>query len=157
MRPGGAVHALQLWISGFDDVVLVGGVRAISMAQSKVTGGEAQRIAGENVTRPGAGEAWKHYRVDAIAAVDCRGCANYLRVRRCGGGVVTSAHVNIDVREAVFRQVGLERCKGFGRGHVWYEPQIHFRHGFSGQDRFTAWSGVAADQPFDIYGGPSAE
>ncbi len=54
VRKRGAVHALHSGIAGLDDVILVGRMRAVAMAESEMPGGQAKRLAGENVTRPGA-------------------------------------------------------------------------------------------------------
>ena len=70
MRTRRAVHALDLGIGGFDDVVFVGRVRAVAVAESEMARGKAQRIAGENVAGPGAGEARQQDRIDAVAPVD---------------------------------------------------------------------------------------
>ena len=47
-----AVNTLDFGILGFDEVVLVGCVGAISVSQAEVARGEAQWVAGENVARP---------------------------------------------------------------------------------------------------------
>src|SRR6266702_6406766 len=54
VRKRGAVHALHPGIAGLDDVILVGRMRAVALAESEMPGGQAKRLAGENVTRPGA-------------------------------------------------------------------------------------------------------
>src|SRR2546423_11206713 len=41
---GGAVHALDFGVAGLDEVVLVGRVGAIAVAQAEVAGGEMQRV-----------------------------------------------------------------------------------------------------------------
>src|SRR5215471_4353687 len=52
VRKRGAVHALHFGVAGFDDVILVGGVGAVAMAEPKMASGQAQRIACENVSWP---------------------------------------------------------------------------------------------------------
>src|SRR5229473_2637796 len=52
-----AVHPLNFRIFRFDDVVLVRCVRAAPMAQAEVARGQAQRIAGEDITGPRPGVA----------------------------------------------------------------------------------------------------
>src|SRR5215472_22671 len=76
VRKRGAVHALHLGIAGLDDVILIGRMRAVAMAESEVSGGQAKRLAGDDVTRPGACQARKDHGVDAVVLVHGRGGAN---------------------------------------------------------------------------------
>src|SRR5260370_15191221 len=57
VRTRSTVHALDFRVFRFNDVVLFRSVRAAFGAESKVSGEEAQGIAGENVAGPGAGVA----------------------------------------------------------------------------------------------------
>src|SRR5205823_10559925 len=66
VRERGAVHALHFRIAGLDDVILIGRVRAVAMAEPKMASGQAQRLARENVTGPGTGQARQKHGVDAI-------------------------------------------------------------------------------------------
>src|SRR5215472_964875 len=42
VRKRGAVHALHLGIAGLDDVILIGRMRAVAMAESEVSGGQTK-------------------------------------------------------------------------------------------------------------------
>ena len=63
-------------IGGFDQVILIGGVGAVAVAQAEVGGGKAERVAGEDVAGPGAGEARQHDGIDAVFAVGRFGDSN---------------------------------------------------------------------------------
>src|SRR5215472_6927473 len=102
MGKRGAVHAQHLGIAGLDDVILIGRMRAIAMAESEVSGGQAKRLAGENVTRPGACQARKDHRVDAVVFVHRRGGANDRGIGGRGSGVVAAGHVDVDIAETLF-------------------------------------------------------
>jgi len=62
-----AVEPVHLGVGRFDDVVLVGSVRAASMPQAEVAGSEAQRSAGEGVARVRSSIAQPQDRIDAAA------------------------------------------------------------------------------------------
>ena len=65
--------------------------------------------------------------------------------------------MHVDICEAVFGQVSLQRGKRLGSGHVWDQPQIHLGDGFARQNGLAARTRVTADQPFNIYGGARRE
>src|SRR5882672_2878247 len=64
------VEPVQPGIARLDQVVLVGGVRAAAVAQSEVAGRQLERLAGEHVARPGAGEPRPQDRLDPGLLVD---------------------------------------------------------------------------------------
>src|SRR5213596_2571271 len=69
VRERGAVHALHFGVFRFNDVILIGRMRAIAVAEAKMTGRQAEWIAGEDIAGPGTGEARKNHWVDAILFV----------------------------------------------------------------------------------------
>ncbi len=44
-------------IAGFDDVVFIGRVRTAAMSGAEMPGGQIDRRSGEDIARPGTGEA----------------------------------------------------------------------------------------------------
>src|SRR5512134_1527822 len=68
-RSHGGVPSGDLPIRGFDDEVLIGGVRPAAVAKPEMAGGQSQRVAGEDVAGVGAGVAGNEDRVDLMAAV----------------------------------------------------------------------------------------
>src|SRR6202521_6462273 len=85
-----AVYALDFGILGFDDVVLVGGVRAASVAEAKRAGREMERLSGEHVAGPRARAARKSDRIDPVFAIHLGFNADECGVGG-GGGVGVSA------------------------------------------------------------------
>src|SRR5215469_17279834 len=114
MRKRGAVHAQHLGIAGLDDVILIRRMRAVAMAESEVSGGQTKRLAGEDVTRPGACQARQDHRVDAVVLVHRSGGANDGGVGGRGSGVVAAGHVDVDIAETLFREMGFEHGERFG-------------------------------------------
>src|SRR4029453_3888434 len=57
-----------------------------------------------------------------------------------------------DVAEAALRQVGLQRGKRVRRFHIGHETHVDLGDSAMRQNRFAAWTGVAADESFDVYG-----
>src|SRR2546423_644445 len=70
IRARSALNALHLRIARLDHVILVGRVGAAAMSQAEVSGGQAQRVAGEDVSRPGAAEARQNDGINAGAVID---------------------------------------------------------------------------------------
>jgi hypothetical protein len=66
-----AIQPLHLGVLRLYDVVLIRRVCAASMSQAEVACRQAQRLAGEDVARPGPGAARPEYRVDPGSAVHC--------------------------------------------------------------------------------------
>src|SRR6266436_264635 len=152
-RKDGAVHALNFGIFRFDDVVFVRRMRAAAMTEAEGAGGKVKRLAGENVAGPGAGAARKNDGIDSAFAVDLGFNANERGVGRCAVGIVAAGHADFDVTETFFREMRFESGEGLGGGHVRNEAQIEFGDRFSGKNGFSAGSGVAADEAFDVHGG----
>src|SRR5262245_37417103 len=48
----------------------------------------------------------------------------------------------------------LQRSERLARRHVWYEPQVEFRHCFMGEDRLPAWTSIATNESLDVDRGP---
>src|ERR1700687_4688180 len=69
VRANGAVHALDLGIFRFDDVVLIGGVRAASVAEAKGARRQVERLAGEYVTGPRSRASRENDRVNPALAI----------------------------------------------------------------------------------------
>src|SRR5450631_2208865 len=61
----GSIHALHFRVRGLDQVVLIGRVGTVAVPQPESAGGQVQRIAGENVTRPRSWTARKNNRIYA--------------------------------------------------------------------------------------------
>src|SRR5579864_4390387 len=99
------VEALHLWIRGFDYVVFVGSVGAAAVAETEMAGGEAQRVAGENVAGPGAGVARQKHGIDAVAAVYGVGDANQLGVGWRASGIVAPAHFYLNIGKTFFGEM----------------------------------------------------
>src|SRR5215472_18353572 len=157
VRERGAVHALHFGIAGFDDVILIRRVRAIAVAETEMSGRQAKRSAGKNVSGPGAREARKNHRVDAILFVDRGGGSNDPGIDGRGIGVVAAGHVYIDIAETFFREMRLEQGEGFGGGHVRNEAEVELGDGFAGKNRLPAGAGVAANKAFDVHRGAGDE
>src|SRR5215472_11526909 len=128
-------------------------MRAVGMAESEVSGGQTKRLAGEDVTRPGACQARKDHGVDAVVLVYGRGGANDGGVAGRGSGVVAAGHVHVDIAETFFREMGFEQGERFGGGHVGNEAQVELGDRFSGKNRFAAGTRAPADQPLDVHRG----
>src|SRR5215472_64057 len=73
---GCAVHALYFRVFRFDEVILIWGMRAAAVAQAEMPGRQTQRITGEDVAWPGAGEARQNHGIDAVLFVHSRSGAN---------------------------------------------------------------------------------
>src|SRR5437016_6061904 len=128
-------------------------MRAAAVAEAEGTGGEVERLAGENVAGPGAGAARKNDRVHSAFAVDFGFNSNERRIGRGAVGIVAAGHADFDIAETFFREMSFESGKGFGGGHVWNEAQVEFGDGFSGKNRFSARAGVAPDEAFNLHSG----
>src|SRR5260370_26009935 len=150
VRERGAIHALNFRVFRFDDVVLVGGVRTVSMTEAEVASGKTQRVASEYVTGPGAGEARKNHRINSVFLVNAGGRANDRGIGRRGSGVVAASHVHIDVAETFFRQMRFQRGESFGGSHVGNEAEVKFRNGFAGKNRLATGARVAANVAFNF-------
>src|SRR5437879_1774786 len=123
-RKDSAIHAVDLGVFRLDDVVLVRSMRAASVAEAKGTGGEVQRLAGENVTGPGARAARQNDRVDPALAIHSGFDADDFCVGGRAVGIVTAGHAHLDIAEALFRKVSFERGESFRGGHVRNEAQV---------------------------------
>src|SRR5206468_12973211 len=150
----GAIHAVDLGVFRFDDLVLVGSVRPASMAESKRARRQMQRVAGENVPGPRPRAARKNDRIDSAPAVHLGFDVDQRRVGARAVGVVTARHANFDVAETFFREVRLERGERLRGGHAWNETQVELRGGLSGENCLSARTGVTANEAFDVHGGP---
>src|SRR5258705_11757585 len=77
-----SIHPLDLWVGRFDDIILVWGVRSTPVAEAKVSRGQAQRLASENESRPGAGVARPEDRIDSRTAIDRQLGFDEIRIAR---------------------------------------------------------------------------
>src|SRR5216117_208557 len=91
--------------------------------------------------------------IDPAAPVDRGLRPNQPGVGRRAVGVVPAGHVDLDIPEAAFRQVRLERGECLGRGHIGDESQVEFGDRPVRQDGFATRPGVAAHEAFDVDGG----
>src|SRR5881296_2060644 len=92
-----AVHAFDLRVRRFDNVIFVRSMSAAAMAKTKVAGGELQRRAGEHVARPGTCAARPEQGIDSMPPANRTLCANEYRVGWCRGWVVPAGHAHFDV------------------------------------------------------------
>src|SRR5437763_1689767 len=109
-----------------------------------------KRRAGEGDARPRPSEPWPEQRVDPRLAIARRHRANQRRVGRRLGGIVAAAHVHLDVTEAVLREVLLQELERAFRRHVGNEAHVDLRDGAMWENRLSARTRVAADEPFDV-------
>src|SRR6266498_5774026 len=66
-----AVEALDFRVCGFDDVILVWGVRAAAVSESEMSGRQLKGFAGEDVTGIRTSVARPEQRVDSELFVSC--------------------------------------------------------------------------------------
>src|SRR5579872_5472961 len=111
-RGDGTVESAHLGVGRLDQVVLIRGMRTGPVSESEMTGGQAKRRIGEDVSGPGARRARPQLRIEAELAI-----GRQLGLDEPAGGiglgwVVAAAHVDFDVAEAVFGEMGLELGEG---------------------------------------------
>src|SRR5207247_4739051 len=99
-------------------VLLVRGVRAISVAHAEMTGGEVQRITGKDVSRPRSGTARQNDGINSLAAIISDLRADQRSVGGSAVWIVASGHVHFDVAKAAFCQVCFQRCESFVSFHI---------------------------------------
>src|SRR5690242_6549153 len=99
------------------------------MAHPALSGREAERRAGEAHARPRAGETRPEQRLDALSLVRRDLRLDELRVGVGLGGIVSAAHVHLDVAKAVLREVLLQQLERTERRHVGYEAHVDLRDG----------------------------
>src|SRR2546430_7215975 len=118
MRADCAIDSLHVRIRGFDYVIFIGGVRAISVAHAEMTGGEVQRIAGKDVSRPRSGAARQNDGINSLAAIIGNLGADQRSVGGSAVWIVASGHVYFDVAEAAFCEMRLQRRESFVSFHI---------------------------------------
>ena len=100
-----AVEAHHLRIRRVDHEVFIGRMRAAAVAEAKVTAGQIQGLAGEDVPGVRAGVAGPEDRVEPRALVHRELGANHGSIGRGAGGVVTAAGVHLDIPETALFEV----------------------------------------------------
>ena len=125
-------------------------MRAAAVAEAEVAGGEAQRVAGEDVAGPGAGVARPEDRLDLRTPIDGQLGADQRGVGRRARGIVTAAHAHVDVGVAALDEVLLERGESLGSLHIGHEAQVELRDGLVGKDGLPSGARVSANQPLDV-------
>src|SRR5258707_3066388 len=101
----GPIHAVDLGVFRFDDVVLVGSVRAASMAESKRACREVERLARKNVAGPRTRAARENDRIDSGFTVHLGFDADERRVGARAVGIVAARHADFEVAKALFLQL----------------------------------------------------
>src|SRR5246127_3116462 len=151
-RSHSAVHSLHPFVLRFDDVILVGRVGSTAVTEPEMAGSEVQGFVGEHVTGPRTCAAREHDGIDVVAPVDSGLGANEPGVGRSAVGIVSARHVDFDVAETMLGQMSFQSGKSFGGLHVGDEAHFDFRDGAVGKNGFSARTGVAAYQAFNVYG-----
>src|SRR5258708_1761913 len=96
VRANGAVHTLDLGIFRFDNVVLVGSVRAASMAEAKRARRQVERLTGEYVTGPRTRAARENDRINPAFAIHFGLNTNERGVGGRAVGIVSPAPADFD-------------------------------------------------------------
>src|SRR5580698_10668768 len=98
-----------------------------------------QRFAREDETWPGTGETRQQNGIDSVFLINRDGGSNDRRIGGRACGIVAAAHVDLDIAEAFFDEVGFECGERSCCRHVGDETHVDFCDGFARQNGFTAW------------------
>src|SRR5271165_5434918 len=104
-----SIQTRHLRVGGIDQVVLIRSMSARSMTKSKMSRREIQRRIREDVPRPRSGRARPQQGILAELFVRRHLRLDQLRVGRGLVRIVASAHVDLDIAEAVLGEVLLEQ------------------------------------------------
>ena len=142
---------MDLRVRRLDEEELVRRVGATAMAQPEVTGRERQGRTREDEAGIGSRQPRPEHGVNAQALEH-----RYLRLDqgRVGLGlrwIITAGHVDLDVTEAVFREMSLQFGQCFGGCLAGHEPQVELGRRLVRENRLAAGTGVAAVNALDVH------
>jgi hypothetical protein len=73
-----------------------------------------------------------------------------LRILRGLCRIVPTTHIDLDIAEAVFGKMILQKRECTGRRHVRHQPHVNLRDGAMRQNGLTPGTCVSTDQALDI-------
>ena len=149
-RSGRAIDARNLRVGRLDDVVLVGRVRTRAMSHTKMSRRQAERQIGEDVAWPRTSRARPHHGIFSQLLVGCHLSLDKLGIGRRLVGIIAAAHVDLDVAEALLREIVLQQLQCPLRRHVGNQAHVNLRDRSMRQHSLAARSGVSGDQAFDV-------
>src|SRR4029453_14546174 len=120
-------------------------MRAASKPHSKMAGGQPQWISGEDVSRPRPRKTRPHYRLDPSTPGHRRLRPDKRGIRGGTRRIVAAGHVDVDVPKTALSQMGFERRKRLGSGHIRHQSQIELCHRLVWKNGLAARPRITAD------------
>src|SRR6202142_2833147 len=109
-----SINPRNLWIGGIDQIVLIRSMCAGPVPRSKMSGGKIDRFGSEDESGPGTSGSRPQHGIQTQLAVSRNLRLDELRILRGLCWIVAATHIDLDVAEAVFGKMLLQKrqCTG---------------------------------------------